>query len=483
MNVISPQSSERIQHDNCEDSLHIQLLQYELMKAKLDIQGYLATITSLQQEIRAMERTLLDLRARERSTSNYRQKKTRSLSVHPTGAHKETDCFHESGETVLVTHDDVVADRDAKITSSLTESSVTQAIFGMMSCPAAPVSLYRGTSTSFLSQSYFSPSGSGQVFVYDDEAGVWSELPECPNTYFSLVIVNGLVSAVGGWAGGDRKQPTNAILSLLSTSHQQCQDEPSATKNEKMKLDGDSPDSSTTLSWSEHYPSMPTRRGYPAAIVHNHWLVVAGGDTTWLRDSFLTTVEVFNTATLQWFTASSLPHPLRGATAAVCVNQDSNDTTLYLLGGWDKSGNAVFACSLQSLLSTAILFVPDETLLNLPVSTPPCSCIWRVIADVPCSDSSCVSLGNKLFTFGGKGSSGGGSEYVHVYSEVTNEWQCVGRMSVGRSHPLVTGLADGCRAVIVGGLTKGPHTTNHCEVALLLPQTDIDDGKMCITYE
>lgn len=486
-NVSSPQFSANIKQDIVKDSLHIHLdlLQCELMKARLDIQGYLATITSLQHKLIAVERTLLNLRARERSTSNKKQEEN---AIHPPGPHKETECFHEPGKTVLATHDVISADIDTRITSSSgkpTKSSGRQAIFGTMSCPDAPISFYRGTSTSFLSRSYFSPSGSHQIFVYDDEAGIWSELPGCPNTYFSLVTINGLITAVGGWVGGERKRPANAILSLLSKSHLQHQDEPSAMKNDKIELEGDSPDSITTLNWNEHYPPMPTRRGYPAAIAHDLWVVVVGGDTTWLRESFLSTVEVLNTTTFQWFTASSLPRPLRGATAAVCVNVDSNDATLYLLGGWDKSGNAVFACSLQSLLSTVILCVPDGTLPNPSATTAPCSCIWRMVASAPCSGSSCVSLGNKLFTFGGKRCSGGGSEYVHAYSEVTNEWQCVGRMSVGRSYPLVTGLADGCRAVVVGGLTKGPHITNHCEVALLLPQTEteIDDGKLCITPE
>ena len=449
------------------------LLEYELMKARFHIGGYLTTITSLQRRLRSMERTILELRAKE---CNQKHKDSQLTSYSSTtGPLKQIPTTAEHDDDVTTTNmntgNNIISSTEESVASvtSSNSSTIQAAIFGTISAPSAPISLYKGTSTSFLTQAYFSPSGSSRVFIYDNEVGSWSELPECPNIYFSLVTVNGLVTAVGGWVDGDRKRPTNVLLSLLSASRQ---DEAAGSNDELAGLGAGSPDSTATLlSWSEHFPPMPTRRGYPAAVTHSHWLIVAGGDSTWLKDRFLTTVEVLNTTTLQWFTVSSLPQPLRGATAAVCVNQDSKDATLYLLGGWDRNGNTVFACSLKRLLSTAVLYDFKGTLPDLSAVAVPCSCCWKMVAGAPHSDSSCVSLGNKLFTFGGKGSSGGGSEYVHVYCEETNEWQCVGKMLVGRSHPLVAGLADGCRAVIVGGLMKGPHVTNHCEVALLIPAT------------
>ena len=43
---------------------------------------------------------------------------------------------------------------------------------------------------------------------------------------------------------------------------------------------------------------------------------IAGGEGEGF--TVLTTVEVMNTDTLQWSTASSLPYPLYGASATVC---------------------------------------------------------------------------------------------------------------------------------------------------------------------
>ena len=430
-----------------KDTAQIQVLQDELKRAKLDVQAYSTTITSLQQTLRAMEKTIQELKGME--------------SLAPTKSYqKQENCHINMWHSV------------ESISGDLTGTSVQQSrtttvdyCFEMTHVPDAPISLYKGTSTSYLCRSYFSPSGSSRVFAYDHKAVVWSELPECPNTYFSLVTINGLITAVGGWMGGDRSQPTNTLLSLLSPSTLNCNwDSDSCPESKRIRLDDNLVTSA--LSWSAHFPAMPTKRGYPAVVYHNHSLIVAGGDTTWLRNNFLTTVEILNTITLQWCTASSLPVPLRGSTAAVCVNRQTLDSTLYLLGGWDKSGNSVYTCSLGRLLSTAVRNDPKETLPN-PTTKAPCSCSWRTVAPAPFSDSSCVSLRNRLFVFGGRAWNGEGSDFIYHYHEPANRWICVGKMSVGRSHPLVAKLADDCRAVVVGGMTKGPHVTNCCEMVQL----------------
>ena len=472
--AIERKSMEVSNKNQSEDTSQIQILQNELKRAKLDVQAYSTTLTSLQQTLRAMEKTIQELRDLQ--------------SLPPTNSHQKQLNYH-----IGIQHSAVVPSTEVKqqfspkqhatlpsvnsfsLTGSSakqsTKSNTTASRFEVTLAPDAPTSLYKGTCTSYLCQSYFSPSGSSQVFVYDHEAVAWSELPECPNTYFSLVTVNGLVTAVGGWVGGDRRQPTNALLSLLpNPSHPNDCDEVSCScpESKKARLDDSylcAPNSD--LSWSEHFPPMPTKRGYPATVYHNHSLVVAGGDTTWLKDNFLTTVEVLNTTALQWYTVSSLPVPLRGSTAAaVCANQLSQDSTLYLLGGWDKTGNSVYACSLQRLLSTAVPSDPKETLPS--VTNVPCSCCWKSVAAAPFSDCSCIALGNELFVFGGREWSGQGSECVHAYHQPSNQWVCVGRMSTGRSHPLVAKLADDRRAVVVGGMTKGPHVTSCCEVVQLL---------------
>ena len=467
-------SQESDPNQSMDAATETQMLQDELKRAKLDVQAYSTTITSLQQTLRAMEKTIQELRSMESlaPTKSHQKQTNDHMDIHHSvGPSTDMDpCIQKQRRspkysTTVSPNTSNSFNLTGTSAKPSTKPGTTTSCFEVILAPDAPISLYKGTSTSYLCRSYFSPSGSSRVFVYDHEAVAWSELPECPTTYFSLVTVNGLVTAVGGWVGGDRKQPTNILLSLLSSpsSLSDC-NEDSCPESKKARLDDADPTSN--LRWSEHFPPMPTNRGYPAAVYHNHSLIVAGGDTTWLRESFLTTVEVLNTVALQWYTVSSLPVPLRGSTAAVSISQQPLDSTLYLLGGWDKTGNSVHACSLRRLLSTAIPYDPKDTLSS--ATNIPCSCCWKTVAPAPFSDCSCVSLRNQLFVFGGRRWTGEGSEYVYAYHEPANQWMCVGKISVGRSHPLVAKLADDCRAVVVGGMTKGPHVTTCCEVVQLL---------------
>ena len=468
--MVEEKSMESIQVSQPEDTTRIQVLQDELKSVKLDVRAYSTTLTSLQQTLRAMERTIQELRSVQSlaPTRSHQKKANYHVGIqHSVDPSTDVDHCVQKQDFSPEYHTINSINLTGLSAKPSTKSIVTTSCFEVTLAPDAPISLYKGTCTSYLCRSYFSPSDSCRIFVYDHEAVVWSELTECPNTYFSLVAVNGLVTAIGGWVGGDRRQPTNTLLSLLSSPSPlyDC-NEDSCPESKKVRLDDSylcAPNSD--LSWSEHFPAMPTKRGYPAAVYHNHSLVVAGGDTTWLRGKFLTTVEVLNTIALQWYTVSSLPVPLRGSTAAVCVDRHSLDSTLYLLGGWDKTGNSVYACSLQRLLSTAIPYDPKEVLSS--ITNAPCSCCWKSMAPAPFSDCSCVSLGNELFVFGGRGWNGQGSEYIYAYHQPSNQWVCVGEMSIGRSHPLVAKLADDRRAVVVGGMTKGPHVTSCCEVVQL----------------
>ena len=146
-------------------------------------------------------------------------------------------------------------------------------------CKSAPCMLRRASSTACGSMAYFRPSNSNRVLSYNSDTKEWSTLPECPTQRFTLAVVNGLITAVGGSQSFDY---TNTLLSLME-------------EYGKRK-------------WVEHFPPMPTKRELTAAVCSGKALVVAGGEGE--EYTKLTTVEVMDTDTLQWSTASSLLHPL-----------------------------------------------------------------------------------------------------------------------------------------------------------------------------
>ena len=64
------------------------------------------------------------------------------------------------------------------------------------------------------SVAYFQPGGLWEctVLAYDSATSNWSELPRCPNHYFSLAVVNNLVTVIGGRTPQD--EYTSSLLSL-----------------------------------------------------------------------------------------------------------------------------------------------------------------------------------------------------------------------------------------------------------------------------
>ena len=145
--------------------------------------------------------------------------------------------------------------------------------------------MIRGSATACGSMAYFRPGFSQCVQVYNSDTEEWFELPICPTEYFTLAVVNGLLTAVGGWESpwfGPNKS-TNTLLSLITQ------------KGGKKK-------------WVEHFLRMPTKRDLTAVVCSEKALVVAGGVQE--KGIQLTTVEVMDIKTYTWSTASSLPHSL-----------------------------------------------------------------------------------------------------------------------------------------------------------------------------
>ena len=110
---------------------------------------------------------------------------------------------------------------------------------------------------------YFNDNWSSTVHAYDSPTEQWSTLPECPQVFFSLAVVNGLLTAIGGKQSG---QATNTLLSLTGGGK-----------------------------WSKKFPPMPTKCWWTAAVCSVKSLIVAGGTTCAgdYRDN-LATVEVID---------------------------------------------------------------------------------------------------------------------------------------------------------------------------------------------
>lgn len=289
----------------------------------------------------------------------------------------------------------------------------------------APCRMYFGSSTAEGSNAYFRPAGSAKVYAYDSDADEWCTLPQCPQYHFTLAVVNGLLTAVGGYQYG---KPTNTLLSLVG-------------EGEERK-------------WEEHFPPMLTKRSLSAVVCSNESLIVAGGRIDHNR---VKAVEVMHTGTLQWSSASSLPHP--SSQASLTVYRD----TLYLLGGVDSTGKwtkAVFSCSLPVLLHSCHPQSFSAWLKFLLAG------VWHQQASTPVNASTCVVVQDRLLAIGGEGENYKATLTVYSYSPATNTWDIVSHMLQARSACLVTPLSNN-RLMVVGGNSESGQT-NTMDIATVL---------------
>ena len=250
------------------------------------------------------------------------------------------------------------------------------------------------------------------IYAYNSDQKKWSILPQCPHSECALAIVKGLLTAIGGDLSS---KPTNTLVSLCGDGSQK--------------------------KWSEHFPPMPTKRYHTTAVCSGRYLIVAGGRAG--KAAVLSTVEVMDAETHQWFKASSLPLPIYQASMTICGEN------LYMLGGYSQSPTkSVFTCSLRSLLQSN---TPCPKLNNSLSSTETTS-VWKNVADTPLYFSTCTSLCGELLAIGGEDEDHNQTTAVHKYDTVKNSWRVISHMATPRSQSLVAVLPQN-KLMVVGGWT------------------------------
>ena len=236
-------------------------------------------------------------------------------------------------------------------------------------------------------------------------------------------MVNSLLTAIGGKTSNN--EVTNSLLSL------------------------------TDNKWTNQFPPMRTKRCLTAVVCSGRSLVVVGGVGE--RKKILSTVEVMDTETLQWSTASSLPHSLLQASATLCGDQ------VYMLGGWDQSGKqskSVFTCSLAALLQYCQPQSLGARLKTSSLASGPK--VWHQLADIPVTLSTCASLQGQLLAVGGRNLDNEETTAIHMYNTTTNSWEVISHMTTPRYQCLVAVLPHN-KLMVVGGGT--PEMTNSVEIA------------------
>ena len=297
--------------------------------------------------------------------------------------------------------------------------------------PSSPVKTHGETAAVHGKMAYFCDGESRtRVLQYNSETGEWSIL-KCPKKYFSVAVVNGLLTAIGG------KQSWEDTKTLLSLTGQQ--------------------------KWTEQFPPMAYHHNSPAVACTSTSLIVAGG---WGPDVEMAPVEVMDTKTLCWSTAASLPHRWHQATATICGDQ------MYIAGGFGEGNTetqSVLTCVVSDLLQSAVsqnqsLASRLTTALHIHPS-PESRTVWQEVAGLPVYRSTLVTLQSQLLAVGGGSSDLKLTSAVYQYDTATNSWKIISHMNTERKHCLAAVL-PGDRLMVVGGYVRGGTTS--VEIASLV---------------
>ena len=154
------------------------------------------------------------------------------------------------------------------------------------------------------------------IYSYRLDKDKWKKHSECSHVNPGLVIINDLLTTVGG-KEGDR--PTNKLCSWKGTK------------------------------WVEMFPPMKTPREGPAVVHYGNYIITMG-------DDYEESVELLHIPSLLWSAVTSLPRPLRDITATLC----NNDIIIM-----DYMGYA-YTISVTSLISATQLEGSSTQWVSLP---------------------------------------------------------------------------------------------------------------------
>ena len=258
-------------------------------------------------------------------------------------------------------------------------------------------------------------SSNTKIFIFNSRTGGWTILPECPKQYFSIAVVNGRLTAIGG---RQSDKDTNTLLSLP-------QDRPGIFQQK----------------WIQQLPPMTYCHNNPAVATTNTSLIVAGG---WTSDQDPTVVEVMDLQTLRWTSVASLPCRFAEATATICGDR------LYIGGGFSNNEptKSVVMCEVKDLLQSQSLSL--FTLLRFFSRTP----VWKKVASLPVFQSSLVTFQGQLLAVGGSttGFRTDSTSEVRQYDAVTNSWKVISQMKMKR-HRFFAAVLPNNTLMVCGGLT------------------------------
>ena len=225
------------------------------------------------------------------------------------------------------------------------------------------------------------------VMIYDTSGGKWAMLPPYSTRFFAMTVIETHLVLVGGVG---RDGSNSKVLGVWSEDSKE---------------------------WTHPYPDMTTPRHSCSAFTYKSWLVVAGG---WVAGVTLSSVEVMNTDTKQWYAGP--PTPIAWSEMKTAIVGD----TCYFMGGHIEGigwTNKVFGVSLPALVSQ----------LNTDSSAKD-TWTWKEIPLLPANRAAPLSISESLLAVGGQNKDRKALNALHLYQADAEQWVKVADMPTPRYH-------------------------------------------------
>ena len=180
--------------------------------------------------------------------------------------------------------------------------------------------------------------------------------------------------------------------------------------------------------WTHPYPYMSTACSSCSAVVYKEWLVVAGGDVNGAVS--LSSLEVMNTVTLQWYAAPPTPTPWTEMKTAIVGD------TCYFMGGFTGFTTVVYtvySVSLPALISQ---------LHSQGSGKKGRHQLWKEIPGLQTTFSTPLSISGSLLAVGGMDKDRQAATAIHLYQPDTGEWVKVGDLPTPRYSCTCAMIAD-----------------------------------------
>ena len=259
-----------------------------------------------------------------------------------------------------------------------------------------------------------------QVQVYDVNHNVWRTLPHSPQYYSQGVAINSQLVLIGG-----REAASEGVTNLVSTW--------------------------TGQEWQQDLPPMPTKKVRPGVTTYHTFVVVAGGRAE-DNQTLLSSIDVLNITTHQWWTPANLqlPQPMyrmqgNVSSAHLCVA--SANISYDAATGASTSVNDVWQLPVIAL--EKVLTPGDDTPHQ-----------WTKVAHTPYFNSAVLQDTGHIVAVGGNDKSGELKSAIFVYNPDSDVWSKAGHLGVPRMHCAVVSLSK-TSFIVCGGCTdtRDPRNT------------------------